>query len=296
MRALPAASLGLAAALALAAGCGGGGGKDPTTTTAPPPPEETTTSVEVTTTTTVIDPALQALLLVAADLPGFTEPSSPIPSPDPSTTCDPSEVPAVKAVIEAPGANGATLVKGTNDAVKISSRAISITPEQAQAGLTELLDPKASSCLESDLRAAVEKEQPAGTTVTLKVASSQSTVAGADQVVVLAGTATVKGDTVTRTLRYDLAFLRTGGKVLIVTYSGASSLTSNAERQGIVVTAAGKLSGSTTSTTVAGGSTTSTKRTSTTRRRTTTTTMRRTTTSSTGSGSSTTSSTASATP
>lgn len=271
MRILPAASLGVAVALAVAAGCGGGDGQDPTTTSAPPPSEETTTSVELTTTTTVVDPALQALLLVAADLPGFKDPETPAATSEPSTTCDPSEVPAVKAIIEAPGVSGTTLVKSANDAVTISSRAVSTAPDQAQGGLTELLDPKATSCLESDLRSAVEKEQPGGTTVTLKLATSQTSVAGAEQAVILAGTATVKGDTVSRTLRRDVVFLRSGGKVLIVTYSGPSSSASNAERQGIIVLAAGKLTASTTSTTVAGGSTTSTRRTSTTRRRTSTT-------------------------
>lgn len=298
MRGLPAPSLGFAAALALAAGCGGGGGKKATTTSATPVAEETTTSVEVATTTTTIDPSLQALLLVAADLPGFKDPTIPTPSNQPSTTCDPADVPGVTAIIEAPGVNGTTLVKEANDAVKVSSRVVSVTPDQAQGSLTELLDPKAASCLESDLRAVVEKEQPAGTTVTLKLTTSQSTAAGADQVVILGGTATVKGDTVTRTLRHDIGFLRAGGTVLVVTYSGPSSSASTAERQGIVVTAAGKLSASTTSTTVgaAGGSTSSTRRTSTTRRRSTTTTMRRATTTSSTQKATTTTPTTGATP
>lgn len=273
MSALPAASLAIAIALAVVTGCGGGGGGDPTTTSAPLPVEETTTSVEPTTTTTTIDPALQAFLLVAADLPGFKDQASPTPSAA-STTCDPLELPGARAVIEAPAAIGATLVRGAGDVVRVSSRVSGTAADQSQAGLTELLDPKAASCLESDLRAAVEEEQPAGTTVTLELAASEATVAGAEQAVVLAGTATVTGDTVSRTLRMDVAFLRTGGTVLVVTYFGPSGVTSGAERQGIVVTAAAKLSGSTTSTTVAnpGSPTSSTRRTSTTRRRATATT------------------------
>jgi len=287
MIALPAGSMGIAMALAVAAGCGGGGGKASTTTSAPSSSEATTaTSVESTTTTRLIDPALRALLLVASDLPGFKDPTSLSPVNDPSTSCDATQLPGVKAIIEASAISGPTIVKGANDAVKVSSRVISTTPDQAQGGLTELLDPKAASCLESDLRKAVDSDQPAGTTVTLKLASSQSTVAGAEQTVILAGTATVKGDTVTRTLRFDLGFVRSGGTVLIITYSGASSVTSVTERQGIIVIAASKLNASTagaTATTVAGTgkSTSSTRRTSTTKRSGATTTVKATTTSTT---------------
>lgn len=278
MRSLPAASLAVATTLALMAGCGGGDGKKAATTTSgPPPSEETTTSVELTTTTTAVDPALQALLLTASDLPGFKEQSgatTTTTTPTTTTTCDATEVPAVKAILEAPTANGATLVKGANDAVKVSSRALKTTPEQAQSGLTELVDTKAEDCLASDLKALVEKEQPAGTTVTLKLTTAQSTVAGSEQTVIVSGAATVKADTVSRTLRQDLVFLRTAGTVVVISYGGPSSLATTAERQGIIVTAAAKLSGSTTSTTSASGtgrSTSSTRRTATTRRSTTST-------------------------
>jgi len=261
--------------LAVAAGCGGGGNKSTTTTSTLPPPEETTTSFESTTTTVAVDPALQALLLVAADLPGFKEQTSASPSERPSTTCEAAEVPEVKAVLAAPTISGATLVKSSTDAVEVSSRALSVPREQASGGLSQLLDSKAATCLENDLRALVERDQPGGTTVTVKVATSQLTVAGADQAVVVAGTATVKADTVSRTLRAELAFLRTGGTIVVISYAGPTGLTSASERQGIIATAAGKLSGSTTSTSTAvgsgGSSTSSTRRTATTRRATTST-------------------------
>jgi len=291
----PTAALVVAAALAVVAGCGGGGGKKSTTTSGPPS-SETPTSEQ--TTSTTIDPALQSLLLVAADLPGFKEPTSASPAARRSTSCESTTAPAVTALFAAPSVEGTTFEKGTGGAVKVSSSAISTTAEQGGAGLTELVDPKVQACLSADLKASAEKDLPTGSTVTLKLTSAKATVAGVEQTVLLSGTGTVKGGdttastsgpsstsktsttTKTKTVVYDLVFLRNGGTILVLTYSGPSDQATSAERQRIVATAAKKLAGasgtsstttgaSSTSTSI-GGTTTSHKSTTTTRRTTTT--------------------------
>jgi len=293
----PIAALVVAAALAAVPGCGGGGGKKSTTTSVPTS-LDTPTSEQ--TTSSTIDPALQSLLLVAADLPGFKEPTSAAQAARRSTSCESTTAPAVTALFAAPSVEGTTFEKGTGGAVKVSSSAIGTTAEQAGAGLTELVDPKVQSCLSADLKASAEKDLPTGSTLTLKLTSAKATVTGVDQTVLLSGTGTLKTDTTAstsdpsstskssttsktaKTVVYDQVFLRSGGTILVLTYSGPSDQATSVERQRIVATAAKKLasaSGSGTSSTTTGGSSTSTsvggsttshKSTSTTRRTTTT--------------------------
>lgn len=274
MRARPIASLAVAAALGLAACGGGDNNADPTTTTTPSSLEETTTSV-ATTTSTTIDPTLKELLLVAEDLPGFKEGTTPPDDVKLFQTCDPTEAPAFKVVYDAPSVDGATFVRGKDDAVSVSSSVISMPADQAEAGLTELLDEKVVACLQKDLQAIVEKEAASGVTVTVKLTPSKATISGVDQTVLLSGAVTVKGST-TETLRADLVFLRSSGTIVVLDYGGPTTLATSAERQKIVAVAGRKLAGAaggTTSTTEAsGGSSTSTsRRTSTTRRSTTST-------------------------
>lgn len=274
MRARPFASLAVAAALGLAACGGGDNNAGPTTTTTPSSLEETTTSV-ATTTSTTIDPTLKELLLVAEDLPGFKEGTA---SPDDVKlfqTCDPAEAPAFKVVYDAPSVDGATFVRGTDDAVSVSSSVISMPADQAEAGLTELLDEKVVACLQKDLQAIIEKDAASGVTVTVKLTPSKATIAGVDQTVLVSGTVTIKGGT-TQTLRADLVFLRSSGTIVVLDYSGPTALATSAERQKIVAVAGRKLAGAaggTTSTTEASGasSTSTSRRTSTTRRSTTST-------------------------
>ena len=274
MRWLPGASLAVAATLgAVASGCGGGDKPAATTTTATSL-EETTTTLAATTTSTTIDPALRELLLVAADLPeGFEEQAAGGTRTALFTTCDSSTAPAVRAVYDAPTVDGSTFQRGANGAVKVASSVISAQPGEAEPGLNELLDPKVKECLEADLRSLVEKDQPTGATVTLKLSATKATISGADQTVLLSSTATVKADTTTSTARLDFVFLRKADTILVVTYGGPTNLTSVAERQKIVAAAARKLAGgdAAATSTTGGGSTTSTRRTSTTRRATTTT-------------------------
>lgn len=276
MRTLPHASLAVAAALTIAAGCGGGDKDRAAPVTTSSSLEETTTSLPTTTSTT-IDPALRDLLLVKEDLPsGFEEQSTPSGRPGLFTTCDPATAPAVKALYEAPSADGATFQRGAGGAVKVSSTAIAAGPDQAGPALTELADTKVVECLESDLRALVEKDQPAGSEVTLKLTATKSTVKGSDQTVLLSSTSTAKVDATTSTVRVDLVFLRRADTVLVVTYAGPTGLTSVAERQKIVAAAAAKLgggasAGSSTSTSASGSSTSTSRKTSTTRRSTTST-------------------------
>lgn len=271
MRTLPLASLGVAIVLAAAAGCGGGGEKAATTTSEVPTSLEDSTTALPTTTSTTIDPALREILLVKEDLPsGFEEQATQGSRPALFTTCDPTTAPAVKALYEAPSAEGATFQRGTDGAVRVSSTAIGAGPDQAEPGLTELTDPKVVECLESDLRAQVEKDQPAGSQVTLKLTAAKSTVKGADQTVLLSSTSNAKVDATTKTVRLDMVFLRRADTVLVVTYAGPAGLTSVAERQKIVAAAAAKLGGGssagTSTTEKAGGSTSSSRRTSTSRR------------------------------
>lgn len=275
MRTLTHASLAIAAALTIAAGCGGGDKDQAAPVTTSSSLEETTTSLP--TTTSTIDPALRDLLLVKEDLPsGFEEQSAPSIRPGLFTTCDPTTAPAVKALYEAPSADGATFQRGTGGAVKVSSTAIAAGPDRAGPALTELADTKVVECLESDLRALVEKDQPAGSEVTLKLTATKSTVKGSDQTVLLSSTSTAKVDATTSTVRLDLVFLRRADTVLVVTYAGPMGLTSVAERQKIVAAAAAKLgggasAGSSTSTSASGSSTSTSRKTSTTRRSTTST-------------------------
>lgn len=273
-RKLPLASLGMATALALVAGCGGGD-KPAATTTSVGLEEETTTSLPTSTSTTV-DPALAGLLLTLDDLPsGFEEQAAATARPAMFSTCDPTLAPAVKALYEAPSADGKTFERGTDGAVQVSSSAFGAQPDQAEPAITSLTDPKVVECLESDLRGLVEKGQPAGSDVTLKLTATKSTVKGADQTVLLASTSTAKVDATTKSVRLDMVFLRRADTVLVVTYAGTTTATTPAERQKIVAAAAAKLGGGTsagTSTTEGSGSSTSTsRRTSTTRRSTTST-------------------------
>jgi hypothetical protein len=298
-RAAAPVALGLAVALAISA-CGSGGGKGASTST-PTTAESTSSSAEATTTSTTIDPALKALLLVADDLPQFKEAANPSPDQDLFKTCDPAEVPAFKVLYDAPSVDGSTFSRGADDAVEVTSSVTSTTAEQGQAGLDEVLEPKAVECLQTDLQALTDKDKPEGTTATVKVTTAKSTVAGVDQTVLLSTTTTVKqGATTTTTegssttrqsssttkqaatqvIRQDLVFLRLGGTILVVTYLGPSGLTSTTERQRIVAVAAKKLtdgtSGSTSTTTGSGSgsSTSSTRGSSTTRRSTTSTSTR----------------------
>jgi hypothetical protein len=286
MRALPLASLGMAAALGVAAGCGGGGSKAPaTTSTSETSIEETTTSL-ATTTSTTIDPALRDILLLKEDLPsGFEEQATQSTRPALFATCDAATAPAVKALYEAPRVDGTTFERGADGAVKVSSTAIAAGPDQGEPAVTELSDAKVVECAESDLRALVEKDQPAGAEVTLKLTATRATVKGSDQTVLLSSTSTSKVDGTTKTVRLDLVFLRRVDTVLVITYAGPTSLATAAERQKIVAAAAAKLGGGAsagTSTTEASGRSTSTsRRTSTTRRSTTSSTRSGSTTSST---------------
>lgn len=273
MRARPLASLAVAAALGVAA-CGGGDKNADSTTTTPSSLEETTTSL-VTTTSTTIDPTLKELLLVAEDLPGFKEGTTPPDDVKLFQTCDPAEAPAFKVVYDAPSVDGATFVRGKDDAVSVSSSVISMPADQAEAGLTELLDEKVVACLQKDLQAVVEKDAASGVTVTVKLTPSKASIPGVDQTVLLSGTVTIKASA-TESLRADLVFLRSSGTIVVLDYGGPMTLTTSAERQKIVAVAGRKLAaaaGGTTSTTEAsGGSSTSTsRRTSTTRRSTTST-------------------------
>jgi len=286
----------VAAAFAVVAACGGGGGKKATTTSTPTSGFDSTPSSEASTSTTV-DPALQSLLLVAADLPSFKEPASPSPTGRRSTSCESTTAPAITALLASPGAEGSTFERGTGGAVKVSSSAISAAPEQATAALTELVDPKVQSCLEADLKAAAEKDLPSGSTLTMKLTSAKATVVGVDQTVVLSGIGTVKGDTTAstsagssttkagaKTVRYDLVFLRSAGTVLVLTYTGPSDQATSTERQKIVAIAAKKLAGTgggatgSSTTVAAGGSTTTRKGATTTTHKGTTTTKKSTTT------------------
>jgi len=265
------AALALAAAVTLAAGCGGGD-------KAKPPVASTV--VEPTTTTTVSDARLRELLLVAADVPEFKErpPSTePEDEEDPFTKCA-TDLPAAKALENEPEAEGATFVRAPEDAVEVSSEATGTTPDKAEAAVTELLEPKKATCFETALRAALEKAVPAGAQVTPKATVTKASVAGADQAVLLSIAATVKAEGKTTGYRVDLVFLRRGGDIVIVFYSGPTNLTSVAERQRIVAAVSKKLGGgtsstSTTSSSSSGGSSTSVSGggSSTTRRSTTTT-------------------------
>ena len=266
------------AAMALvAAGCGGDGDKA-ATTTSPTTSEETTTTLPATTTTTEVEPALESLLLVKADLPNFKEQAedpAEAEDDDASEICDDTETPALTALDGEPEATGKTFERGSPLPVEVSSFAGKTTPEKAKAALDELVDPKVRKCFEDEFRADLGKDLPAGVTVTVKVTSTETTLTGIDQVAVLSAVGSVKGPGATQSFRVDLVFLRVDGTILGVTYGGAGP-TSVAERQRIVTTAARKLTGTTTSgtsTTRAGGSgsTSTTSRSSTTRRSTSTT-------------------------
>lgn len=279
------AALITATALAVVA-CGGGGDKASTTTT-PTTGESTSSSFE--TTTTTIDPALQELLLVAEDLKDFKEQATTEPvDPDGSNapTCgDPAIAPAGRALDGEPSVDGGRFVRGPQDAVDVSSSVVATTPEKAEAALKEVLEPKVVECLEGDFRTEVEKEAPAGTTVTFKTTSAASTVPGIDQAVLVSSTVTLKNGATTSTRRVDLVFLRKAGVILTIPYSGPTELATSAERQRIVAIAARKLAGEaagTSTTAGASGSTTSTRRGATTStRRSTSTTRQGSTTSST---------------
>lgn len=271
------AALAVAAAVSLAAGCGRGGQDAPSTTTTP---AETTLP---STTTTVVDDKLKELLLVAADVPEFKEkPASNEPETgddDPLARCE-SQLPAAKA-IEEPEVEGATFVRGAEDAVKVASSATGTTAEKAEAALNELVDPKATACFQQEFSEFFKKDLPAGAEVTAKVAATKSTVAGADQAVLLGTTLTGKGPAGTVTYRADFVFLRRAGDIVTIFYAGPSNLTTVAERQRIVAAVSKKLGAGTTSTTASSGSTTSVAGTgSSTTRRSTTTTRRSTTSSS----------------
>lgn len=265
-------SLAVAVALALAA-CGGGDDEAATTTSAPA--ESTTTSVQPTTTT--IDPALQQLLLVAADLEGFKEQPGAPPVDEASTApiCgDQAVAPAGAALRDEPFADGPTLVRGAEDAVEVSSSALKTTAERAESALNEIVDPKVVDCLEADFKTEAEKNLPAGSTVTLESTATKSTVTGVDQAVLVTSTSTVKSEARTVATRVDLVFLREEGTILTVNYLGPTALTSNGERQRIVAIAARKLAGpdaAGTSTTTGGSSTSSRQSTTSSRRSTSTT-------------------------
>lgn len=275
--------LAVVAAALLAAGCGGGGSNTPATSAT------SATVDEPTTTSTTIDPALRDLLLVAADVPEFKEKESSEPKPegdDPLTSCT-AELPAPAALDGAPQVTGDTFVRGAQDAVLTSSKVVATTADKATALLDQLLEERATTCLEPVFRSAAEKTAE-GSDVTTKVTATKSSVAGADQTVLVSATSTVKTSAASRDVRNDMVFLRRGGEIITVFYSGPTNLTSVQERQRIVAAISKKLGGGTSgtsttsgsSTSMAGGGTSTTRRATTTTRRATTTTARATTTSS----------------
>lgn len=278
------AALAVVAAAALAAGCGGGGSKTPATSAT------SATVAEPTTTSTTIDPALRDLLLVASDVPEFKEKESADPKPegdDPLTSCT-TELSALAALDGAPQVTGETFVRGAEDAVVTSSKVVATTADMATALLDQLLEEKVTSCLGPVFKSAVEKTAE-GSDVTTKVTATKSSVAGADQTVLVSATSTIKTSAASKGVRNDMVFLRRGGEIITVFYSGPTTLTSVAERQRIVAAISKKLGGGTSgtsttsgsSTSVAGGGSSTTRRATTTTRRATTTTTKATTTSST---------------
>ena len=269
------AALAIAAAVAFA-GCGGDDKE---------PAAEVTTTVLPSTTTT-IDPALRDLLLVAADVPMFTEETGAEPKEEKEKTfavCQPAEAPAANALTVEPEVDGSTFVRGPQGAVKVSSSATATTPEKAEAALTELVDPKLSACYESDLRAAIEKDVPTATELQVKLTATKSEVAGADQAVLLSATIDFTSEGKARDVRSDLVLLRRQGTIVAIFYNGPIDVTSVAERQRIVAAVSKKLGGDTSgsSTTTGGSSTSGTGRGSSTSQRSTSSTGRGSTTSST---------------
>ncbi len=268
-------ALAVAAAVTLAAGCGRGEQDALSTTTTP---AETT----LPSTTTVVDDDLRELLLVAADVPEFKEkPASnePETDDDPLARCE-NQLPAARA-IEEPEVEGATFVRGAEDAVKVSSSATGTTPGKAEAALNELADPKTTACFQQEFSEFFKDAVPAGAEVAAKITATKSTVAGADQAVLVGTTITARGPAGTVAYRADFVFLRRAGDIVTIFYVGPSNLTTVAERQRIVAAVSKKLGGGTTATTSSSGSTTSVAGTgSSTTRRSTTTTRRSTTSSS----------------
>lgn len=271
----------LAVSLALVAGCGGGGKKSPQLGT---PSSEVSSTTEPATTSTTIDPALQDLLLVAADVPTFKEDTAAVDPAaqgnDPLKQCD-TELPAVKAVDEVPRAEGATFVRGVGNAVSTTSSASVSDAGKAEAALTELVSAEAAACYEAAVAGAVEAGNQAGAKATAKTTATKSSVPGIDQVVLLSSAVTVAATAgKAEAVRYDIVFMRSQGTVVVVVYRGPTTLTSVAERQKIVGAVSKKLAasvpGSTgtsgSSTSVTGGGSSTTKRSTTTTRRSSTTT------------------------
>ncbi len=272
------AILAFAAAAAVASGCGGDDDE--------PTAEVTTTVLPSTTTTTAVDPALRDLLLVAADVPMFTEETGAAPKEEKERTfavCQPAEAPAANALTTEPEVDGSTFVRGAQGAVKVSSSVTATTPEKAEAALTELIDPKLTACYESDLRAGIEKDVPTATDLKVKLTATRSEVAGAEQAVLLSATINYTSEGTARDVRSDLVLLRRQGTIVAIFYNGPMDLTSTAERQRIVAAVSKKLGGDTTgssTTTGSGSSTSGTGRGSSTSQRSTSSTARGSTTSS----------------
>jgi len=206
-------------------------------------------------TTTTIDPALRELVLVAADLPKFKEETT-APAKDEETfaVCEPTDAPASYALVDEPSVDGANFARGPEGAVSVSSTATATTPQKAEAAITELTDPKLTGCYESDVRKGIEKDVPAASEITVKLAVTKPSVAGVDQAAVLSAAIAFKANGKPGAVRSDFVLLRRQGIILSFFYSGATNLASAAERQGIIAAAAKKLSGDTSVTSTTSGS------------------------------------------
>ncbi|MEJ7763918.1 MAG: hypothetical protein WKF86_00315 [Acidimicrobiales bacterium] len=232
--------------LSLASGCGGDGEKAV-------PPDVTTTFLP---TTTTIDPALREFLLVAADVPEFKEETTASPKAEEETfqVCQQADAPAAHGLIEEPDVDGATFVRGLEDAVKVSSSVTASTPGKAEAALDELTDAKISACYEADVLADVEKETPGASDITVKLTTTKSTVAGADQAALLSAAVSFKFDGKAESARSDFVLLRREGTIVSVFYSGPTNLTSTSERLRIVAAVSKKLGGDSSGTSTTSGS------------------------------------------
>lgn len=240
------AATAFAAILTLATGCGGDAKKAV--------PDVSTTFLP---TTTTIDPALKELLLVAADVPEFTAEPSASPTVEEDETfevCQQADAPASHALINEPDVDGATFVRGPEDAVKVSSSVTATTPEKAEAALDELIDPKISACYEGDVRADLEKETPGASDITVELTTTKSSVAGADQAALLSAVISFKVDGKAESARSDFVLVRRQGTIVSIFYSGPTKVTSTNERQRIVAAVSKKLGGGSSGTSTTSGS------------------------------------------
>jgi hypothetical protein len=231
-------------ALSAMGACGGGG----TTSQA----DLATTLVPTSTlpaTTTTLSPAELAkkkaasIVLVAADVPGFTK-AAPTPDDTSPSALDRCEklTPALNSLDTDPNKVTGDSFERADGSVSVESDALVIDDlARAKKAVDELSTSQVARCLESGMKLDVAKGLAPGTTVTVKAAPFKPTVPGAEQVGGLTLTLNVKTPQGAVPFVYSAVQLRKAGVLASVFYGGPTMFAESAELSRLLALVASRM-------------------------------------------------------